>query len=175
MTRVGIFLLSMGATASIALMLGGVRGLPLVVLTLIGGVHGGVFTLIGLWLQKIQKELAPLKSVEELAAEFGSTAPAVQALADAHSIRARVNINGENLYHPDEFLASRSLLRGAAAPLQPETLLRAVEPAAPPIAQETLLRAAQPDASDEVQEHMARLYVDADSSASDHENQIVQH
>src|SRR5689334_17810990 len=42
---------------------------PLSFLALIGGIHGGIFTVMGFWLRKLARRLAPLKTVEEIAEE----------------------------------------------------------------------------------------------------------
>ena len=112
----------------------------LLVLVLVGGIHGLVFMIIGRWLLNMKRRLARLKTAEEMAEEFGSTLETVQRLAEAHSIRAQININNVNLYDPEEFIASRSLLRGASAPVAPDTLLRAAEPTGTSSPPETLLR-----------------------------------
>ena len=136
-----------GLIATTAIMLRHEGSAPLGLLALIGGIHGIVFTIIGLWLRKMRQNLERLKSVQELAEEYGSTPEAVQRLAEAHSIRARININNENLYDPDEFVASRSLLRGASSPYGTEILLRAADSAANKTVPETLLRAAEPEST----------------------------
>ncbi len=122
----------------------GPTGSPLGLLALIGGIHGVLFSTIGLWLRKTRRNLARLKTADELAVEFGSTPETVRRMAEAHSIRPHININNDDLYEPDEFLASRSLLRGASMPVSSATLLRPVEPRATRTTSETLLRAVEP-------------------------------
>ncbi|HLK61213.1 MAG TPA: hypothetical protein VKU00_31980 [Chthonomonadaceae bacterium] len=113
-------------------------------LALLGGTHGLIFSLVGSWLLKMRRNLDRLKTAEELAEEFGSTPEAVQRLAEVRSIRARININDTNLYDPEEFIASRSLLRATSAPVTPETLLRPAQPTATLAPAETLLRPVEP-------------------------------
>jgi hypothetical protein len=117
---------------------------PLGALALVGGIHGIVFIALGLWLRKLRRTLAPLKTARELAEEFGSTPETVERLAEAHRITARININGSNLYDPDQFIASRSLLRGASAPYTSDTLLRAAGSHSNESASDGLLRAVDP-------------------------------
>ena len=143
--RYGIAMAVVGTIAALAALTYSGANSPLAFLALIGGIHGVVFTVLGIWLRKMQGNLAKLKSVEEIAKEFGSTPETVQRLADARNIRARININDNNLYDPEEFVASRSLLRGASSPLMPETLLRAAQPTAFKAASKALLRPVEPE------------------------------
>jgi hypothetical protein len=114
-------------------------------LALISGIHGLIFSVLGICLLKVKKNLANLKTTGELAEEFGSTPEAVERLVEAHGIRARININDDNLFDPEEFIASRSLLRAASAPYTSATLLRAAEPTSMHSGSETLLRPVEPD------------------------------
>ncbi len=132
-----------GLVATAALLMRVESSVPLSMLALVGTIHGLVFTIMAVWLRRMRRSLARLKTVEELAEEFGATPETVRTLAETHGIRARININSDNLFDPDEFVASRSLLRGASAPYSSASLLRAAEPAATTTAPDTLLRPAE--------------------------------
>jgi hypothetical protein len=168
--RYGIAMSVIGLVTTVAIMLRVEGSAPLGLLALIGGIHGIVFTVLGFWLRKLSRNLAPLKTLDELANEFGSTPETVQRLVEAHGIRARININNSNLYDPEEFLGSRSLLRGASAPQSPELLLRASHPSLTCTGSETLLRAADPAPA--ALTPVQQLFLEPDEEAS-HEEVIV--
>jgi hypothetical protein len=144
LTRYGIFMGITGLCATGIMAIYPQIWPALLWLALLGGIHGLVFSIMGRWLLKMHKRLAQLKTTEQLAEEFGATPETVQRLAAAHRIRAQININNVDLYDPEEFVASRSLLRAASSPLTPQTLLRAAEPTATQDASETLLRPEEP-------------------------------
>jgi hypothetical protein len=140
LTRYGIVMGLVGLCATAIMALSPQTVPTLLWLALLGGIHGLVFSIMGRGLLKMQKRLARLKTTEQLAEEFDATPETVQRLAAARRIRARININNVNFYDPDEFIASRSLLRAASSPLMPHTLLRAAEPTTTQAASEILLR-----------------------------------
>ena len=166
----GIVMSLVGLIAAGAIMLRLEGSAPLGLLALIGAIHGVVFTMVGFWLRRMQRNLARLKTIEELADAFSSTPEIVRKLAEAHNIRAQININDSNLYDPEEFMASRSLLRGASSPHTSETLLRPAEPIATQSRAETLLRPAEPApiALTPVQQ----LYYGADEESDETEQEV---
>lgn len=115
-----------------------------------GLIHCLVFGLIGLWSLSMRKTMARLQSVEEMQERLGLDANAIRRLAAQKGVRPRLNMNDEDLFEPDELIDSASLLRGSAAPISPDTLVRPASPIENAAEPDRLLRAALPERKSEV-------------------------
>ena len=102
---------------------------------------GVVFTTIGALCYKQHRFFAQLFETDELTEQMGLTSEEIARLAAESNIKPKVYFNDVPLYHPDELIQARSLLRASDQPVKDEILLRAASPTSSATETEQLLRA----------------------------------
>lgn len=112
-------------------------------------IHFLVFGLTGWWAIRFRRKLSRLKSGRELAEDLGVSLSEIERVAEAHRIKAAVNINDVDLYDPDLFISARVLLRAASPPDDSGSLLRAAHSRTSTTSEASLLR---PSSSEEAGE-----------------------
>ena len=131
----------MGAVGLLVpLLVTGLKTAPLsAILLLVGIVH----TSIGVLSNRQRQTFSALQESEKLAAKMGITPEELERLIEERDIKPKIYFNDKPLYHPDELVQAKILLRASVQPVSGETLLRAASPASSTTETDQLLRASK--------------------------------
>jgi|GEM_PF-5338019 len=112
---------------------------PSAILLLVGIVN----TSIGVLSNRQRQTFSSLQESEELAAGIGITPEELERFIEERDIKPKIYFNDKPLYHPDELVQAKILLRASVQPVSGETLLRAASPAPSTTETDQLLRASK--------------------------------
>lgn len=121
----GGFSLVYGVIALIVCLVSGWKEL-LTTFAVLGLAHGVIFGGLGLGFLRFYKKIKRLTSEKELCEQLMVDAEGLQKLAEQRNIKAKVKVNEEYLFDPNDFTEAGILLRPSIAPsTNPQELLRA--------------------------------------------------
>lgn len=121
-------------------------------LTLVGLIHGIVFTSIGLWALKMHKFVGGLSRAEEVSARLGVGQAKLSELAEQRNIKPKIILNDQPYYDEADFSDALSLLRAGTRPQDDAEMLMRAAAGTSETEAETLLRAESKSYSPRIEE-----------------------